>query len=130
MDKLINNFDNMCMKNIITLPYIEDFSRLDNKLKKLVSSDFINISNRFFKDGTTHVYMDMDYSLIANINNDKYKILYNFLENSGYKIFEIIIKEIAYKKYNTLIEDINIFTLFNNYMDVIKNLITTFNNNI
>jgi len=122
MDSLLSSFEKINMDDTFTIPYIEDFNNLDITIKKLISNDFMYISNTFCKNYETNIPLYINSELISKMNKNMYVKMFSFLSKNGYKIFEIIIKEVSYKKYNYIIEDINIFTLYNNYMDLITKI--------
>ena len=122
MDSLLSSFEKINMDDTFTIPYIEDFNNLDITIKKLISNDFMYISNTFCKNCETNIPLYINSELISKMNKNMYVKMFSFLSKNGYKIFEIIIKEVSYKKYNYIIEDINIFTLYNNYMDLITKI--------
>jgi len=130
MDSLLTSFEKMNLTNGFQLPYIKHFNELDPIIKNLISDDFMNICERFFEENETDILLDINIGLINKMDQDMYIKMFFFLAKNGYKIFEIIIKEIAYKKYKKNIEDINIFTLYNNYMDLMRELIKEYVKNI
>ena len=84
MESLLSELNKMSMDDTFTLPYIDSFNKLDIDIKKSITNDFINISNKFLKENITDVRLEIDISLICRMNNERYKRMYHFLDTYGY----------------------------------------------